>query len=434
MKKTTLNLINSFILLTQLFIFVPTIASTAEPSDLPKTYHYNFQLPIYESYLKQILPHAEPLADIPESIKMLMRNPGSSTEARQATHTTIITTLRDLIKNGSSDEINYFSKLLYTEADLINDYMSFLQSHVDISENIIHDRQITALLKDHLSTINSLDFFDGKYQKTDETDLHLHGFLPYQLYRSNNTCFLYFPRSVIKQKNPDSSEINPIFLAYLRQLKAENKKHLYVNLTKRIRSEREDILAIENVANSEEFKNTFFLVTLFRDGDFYWQDGEWVDKSDATEFKSRLKETFFDTNCCNWPACIKDLNWEETVSTIVEKVHLDYFDNTSELTLEQRDGYVELASLFVIEELRNIIKPDYVNASCAYTMDRGPGFYSLEYVYEMLKNKSFNTEAKRKFLTIILAPPLIAHLRPSHDYRIDRLATAIDLLLDHQER
>lgn len=208
--------------------------------------------------------------------------------------------------------------------------------------------------------------------------------------------------------------IQPEFRRFL-QLEAP-KRHLYVNLMKRYGDEGSLSRAIENLENEAE---NLAVVTLDKNTPFYWQSDEFAEINDAKEFKFNLlkalngKRYYFSSKLNQFPDRLPD---------IIESVHSKYFKGSPSLTGQERQDFIEIVYISILDALVNEYKPLTMNISCKQAMDRGPGL-ALLWIVSREGEKNIKSEA-----ALFLAPPLLIHNRPSHLPRLQRLLSAFSTI------
>lgn len=269
------------------------------------------------------------------------------------------------------------------------------------------------------------DFFE--YLKTTFTDLKSRypkskTTLSNDSYSEGNLPFLQFELSGIKvirmglpmietsyfQSLFFPPSINPEFVRFIRL----QKRHLYVNLMKREGLEGPASVALEALELKEP---KLAIVTLDKNSDFYWQKGNYPDT--AAEFKSLfLKKLTDKKGAYYWSYHLE--NWPSQLEEILEDVHRSYFPQNDLFTKEERQAFIELAYLEILDRLTQSLLPSSLNITCKHAIDRGP---SLAVLWQMKKGAA----TERQVTALLLAPPLLMHNRMSHKARLDRfIATA----------
>lgn len=417
-----------------MFLSPLSIFASASPThvvDLKQTFEANFTNPIFDKYFEQIANYAQKLEHLPLEFKAIFLSPGETVIEKRLTHKKIVNMLRETFENKDLDskalaEINALSSAIFTGTFLKNEYEEFLSQYIDLSDEMISSLPLSQLILLYHGQLEE-SFKNSKYfhEDTTKNDYHLDGFLPSRIYTIDNRHHLHTPNPLIKNKLTNKKTINPTFLSYLDHLKSEKKKHLYVS----VKSVREELVKL---SQTEEYKDTFILVTLDRGTDFYFQEKGWEEKNNAEEFKENLKKHVFGNHLnFYWPPLLMEHGWVEQTSEFIEKIHNQYFKKSSTLTQVERCAFIETMNAEMIHCLCEFFDPQFVNATCEYTCDRGPSQYVFSYLYDILKRRGQLTiDEKRYLITMFFVPPIIAHNRNAHDYRANRLSETVDILFN----
>lgn len=176
------------------------------------------------------------------------------------------------------------------------------------------------------------------------------------------------------------------FRGFLRAYLSEKKKHLFFNLQDRISwQEHARSSSIEELQNSAEFSETLVVVTLSKNSEFYYQNGDYISLSSYEEFIEQFKnqlnrpETsgfFFPQNL------IKSLfPWFDEA---FQFLHQTFFKSSSNLTRQEREDFIEIFYLLLIMKIIELTKPSSISFSCKDGVDVGAaqmgafyGFYSI---------------------------------------------------------
>ncbi len=401
------------------------------PENTKENYEINFTSTISDQYFQQVSEKAKELKNLPEEFKILLVDAqGQAPKEKKNTHEAIITLLRDLLDRKDEidpivlEDIDALSFLLITETDNFLEQEKVLRNYVDLSDEAIEFKPLPELIQEIYTTL-SKKFADTDHYSKNPTkfDAHYEGFLPSRLFTIGISQYIYMFNPIMHDKTTKEESISPIFPSYLRHLKKINKKHLYLNVMSRVNE-------LEQLAESAEFKDVFMLVTLDKSTEFYHQKNNWLNKNDTKEFKAIFEQNLL-TNSVNfqWHSEFQEHGWNEIISNVIEHVHSSYFENAPTLDASQRGAFIEISYAIIMKEMRLMYKPDYINATCRFTIDRGPSQYALEYAYDIIeKNGQLTTEEKRNLLNLFYTSPLISHYRTSHDYRVNRLSATMGVL------
>lgn len=261
--------------------------------------------------------------------------------------------------------------------------------------------------------------FDGMQHPSSEEDNFLHGNLPFLLFATSE-----LPSTrIIRMGHPAgnftgwinsvaSPKIHPEFLLFLWL----QPSHLYVNLMKRMGMESAGSQAIEEL--EKQFPN-LYVITLDKNSPFYWQDRKhYPEVMGSAAFQDLFFEQMTEENGnYYWSDRLDPLNWTQELKNIMAGVHRDYFANQAELSMTERQDFIELTYLALLDTLTAKWQPASMNISCRQGMDRGP---SLAVLWMLQKNQL----DEKAIGPLLLGPPLLIHNRASHASRIERFSSA----------
>ncbi len=397
--------------------------------DKKQNFEANFSSDIFDQYFEQMAAISQKFKKLPDEFKAVFSHSGETIADKRLTHEKMIKLLRETYQSHNLDsevlkEVNAMSAALFSEANVKDSYQAFLSQYIDLSDEAINAVSLPQLVLQYYAPL--VEIFKNSDHFSEERikyDYHLQGFLPVRIYSIDGVHHLYTPNPIIKDKISNSTTLNPLFLSYLNHLKKEQKKYLYVS----VKSISEELV---NLSESEEYKEVFNLIIIDRTTDFYFQKNEWEEKNDAIEFKKNLMKNIFENNTnFYWPTELLEQDWVNKITDIIENVHSKYFQNHLTLTKAERGAFIEIVNAEMIIAACEFFKPDFVNMTCEYTMDRGPSQFAFLYLYDIMqKSGQLTTEEKRDFITLFFVPPMIAHNRTSHDYRVNRLSETIEVL------
>ncbi|KIC71776.1 hypothetical protein [Candidatus Protochlamydia amoebophila] len=208
-------------------------------------------------------------------------------------------------------------------------------------------------------------------------------------------------------------QISPEFLFFLKN----QPHHFYVNLMKRKGREGALTRALERL---EDRRENLSIITLDKNSSFYWQYA-----SDYPEiFDSEAFKDIFLNKMCGieshyfWSKHLEPGKWKETLQEILNHVHFVIFKNVRLLNRQERQDFIEITYLAILNSLQEKWKPSSMNITCKQGMDRGPSLMVLWMLYNEL------IENNEKLTNLLLTPPLVIRNRSSHRSRLDRFVSA----------
>lgn len=286
-------------------------------------------------------------------------------------------------------------------ANLNKAYQEFLSRYIPPYRS----GNFTDYLKTSLSKLRANPSFDGLKHNSPYDDSLKEGNLPFLQFR------LPIGTAVIRMAMPVMDErfttpkIHPEFLAFIRG----QKKHLYVNLMKRHGLEGPLSKAIESLDKSEP---ALAVVTLDKNSPFYWQEGDFPNF--ASDFKNLFLKHMQEGRDFYWSSQV-----EIDLKGLLEKVHFASFQKKSILTQKERQDFIELVYLEILDNLTLSFRPESMNITCKQAMDRAP---SLAVLWQW----KHNLVSKEEAAALLFAPPLLVHNRPTHRSRLDRFISALE--------
>lgn len=220
------------------------------------------------------------------------------------------------------------------------------------------------------------------------------GNLPYQtfqLYTNDKTIHVFRCSNIVRDEEKEEkvltkASIGEQFKMYLDACRREGKKHLYVNLMLRHVTGNNETLRSKLIEDLEvEYSGTLNVVSLDRNSDFYLQKGAFKDKNDAVTFKNTLKKHLGNKDFYYWSKDLNEAEWQIQLDTIVEEIYAFNFSGQAELTLEQRQAFIELTYVKIIEALLKATNSDSCNYTCKSCIDRGGITNAIMYLYSLYK-------------------------------------------------
>lgn len=198
--------------------------------------------------------------------------------------------------------------------------------------------------------------------------------------------------------------------------------HLYINLMKRHGKEGAGSHAIEEL---DKQIPQLHVATLDKNSAFYWQN-EQPETMAVDLFKSQYLEHLTANNGnYYWPAKVKGDHsaWRLEIKSYLDKVQEAYYADRAQLDRSERQDFIELSYLVIMEGLTDKLQPSSLNMTCNHGIDRAPSLIALWLLY----NKQISD---RQIAALLLAPPLLVHNRTAHASRIARFVTAAKVLAE----
>lgn len=375
---------------------------------------------------EQITPSNHPLFTLRQLFTTNLPQDGI---AKRAFHTAFLTRLRVLLFSQPHDNLQLVNQVcfwMYTQPHLLENYWQFLHT-LPTQPPLLNGalNSFPAIVEGYYQQLKKNGQLNGYYPLSlSHTDPHYSGQIPSAIYRIGETTLVHFSRPLIEDKKQKSVFISPEFKAYLSYLRSKQQTHLYINLMHRQGKESHLSKILERLEEDPEFESVIAVATLDKNSPFYWQKNEYAFLSKAAEFKkiflnqllTRTKEAVF-----KWPNKIPLDEWKQVIYRLINTIHIDYFSERSVLSRPERQQFIEIMLVKLIEALIEREKPSFCNISCKHSIDRGPSMLSLFYAYNCLQaQKKWSEADEQLILTLLFAPALVAHNRPPHTYRLQR--------------
>ncbi len=151
-----------------------------------------------------------------------------------------------------------------------------------------------------------------------------------------------------KQAIINKAEIVGEFRGYLRSLKPK-ERHLMINFQDRTSwIELARNRALEGLQKNAEFGQKFFLMTLPKSSDFYYQNAEYANVQSAADFLATFQAQLASSEECGFLLPIPPKEMSSFVEKILPAIHKHYFRNKSTLERGEREDFIELFYQFLI--------------------------------------------------------------------------------------
>lgn len=328
---------------------------------------------------------------------------------RRSFHEAFVSNLRQDPSKGVAN--------VFLSANLTSAYQRFLNQFIPPYHP---GEDLIVYLENSLKRIRALPSFSGLNHNSSYDDSLMEGnlpFLQFMLPNSKKTAVIRMAMPALDEQRFFSNEqIHPEFLAFIRG----QNKHLYVNLMKRHGMEGGLSKTLESLDSKEP---SFAVVTLDKNSSFYWQEGDFP--SAAAAFKELFLRKMLDGKDFFWSSQLSK-NLETDLRLILNQVHSDYFHENSLLDQKDRQNFIELTYLAILDYLAETLHPDSMNITCKQAMDRAP---SLAVLWQW----KLGLAKEEELAALLFAPPLLVHNRPTHRSRLNRLILALEFFYPNNQ-
>lgn len=270
--------------------------------------------------------------------------------------------------------------------------------------------------------------------------------LPSQLYTLVNdqmhlTC-LRMP-CPLRQEYIGKAEFAEEFFAFLRSLALEKReqRHLLINLQDRTSwQEHARCLCLEDLQKKGEFANSLIVATLPRSGDFYHQQGSYINLNDANDFIAAFKEQIASGEQCGYflSGVIHSKEIQAFAADAMKMIHHLFFGNKADLIRKNRMDFIEIFYLFLVLKIIDVCKPDTISFTCKDGIDTGAVFAAEFYAFMKMMNRHKSWDkGEQNFISYLLyASALILRDRAIDNQHLNRMLSAMTVIsaeLDMQE-
>ncbi len=407
------------------FKIFPPIEEGKNVFDSPIYSHYRFKLkqwvanhPAYETV--KILPLTVYQKKVKALLDEIDKQPGTPQEQR-ASHEALIKKIRELsvlsqnLNQEEQEHRKFFEEMihwLFLEVDLKPQMQDFLYRYVNPPKE-----DVLIYLQEIQKRLHARQQFNGIKQQAFYEDQFLQGNLPsFVALLNNQTKLIRLGQPVCQNFRLLwwclSPQISPEFLLFLNK----HPHHFYVNLMKRKGVEGPLTHALETLENKNDH---FYVITLDKNSSFYWQrNPEYPEEIESKDFK----QIFLDNMCSSkgnyfWSKYLDASIWKEELKKMIHQVHASIFHHQEHLNRKERQDFIEITYLLILDHLVDKWNPPSMNITCRQGMDRGPSLMVLWLLHKRLLGKE-------DIAAVLLASPLIIHNRSSYASRIERLTSA----------
>ena len=380
-------------------------------------------------------------------LRIIQEVPATASERQW--HQRFIMTLRAVAKGEKepetplskeiSDFLDSFSFWLFSQVDLSNAYVASFEREIGLKRLQDSTREnIVPLIDTIYQSQMKEPSYTGYCKAGYLTDSLMEGNMPSVVvrYGQKRVPVMRVGTMVLDVKNSSDSPslaIDESFMHYLKAAGKMGKKHLYVNTVRRgIAHVKKNEIEVRRTKLLEGMESdvqlpAFRMITLDKNSDFYFQIEAFSELKEASQFKKRFLQHLFDEGEDGkfyWSKELKGPLWSDRVRALVEKVHTSYFAGKSELTVEERRAFIEIAYVFLIEAAIQQLDVDVANVSCHYCVDRGASLLGLVSLHQLLQQPEVSGLDLSKMMAYLFGPGIFLHNRPIHDYRVAILETA----------
>ena len=217
------------------------------------------------------------------------------------------------------------------------------------------------------------------------------------------------------------------FRGFLRFYAKNRKKHLFVNLQGQSWQECARSRCMETLQKNAEFNEQLIVATIPKSGDFYYQNGEFMNRNAADEFIAEFKKVLSQPE--EWgffiPPRLSTQELKKFTDDAISFIHQDFFNNQKNLSRRNREDFIEIFYQLLILKWIETIKPDSISLTCKDSVDIGAA--ALTMFYGFLRILKGGVSQETDFLRYLLyAPALFVRERAIDPERLTRALAALE--------
>jgi hypothetical protein len=261
----------------------------------------------------------------------------------------------------------------------------------------------------------------------------LHGNDPFRLYSAHVSGRLV---QIIKIPSPTRQEIItkaqmcPEFLGFLRADVREKhpKKHLMIQLQDKTSwKEFARVKVLEDMQKDAEWKGNLMVLTMTKDTDFYFQNGEYLTLEKADEFIENFYQQIVSAECgFTLPPFLHTEANQKKIRELLFWVHENFFENRAVLHRKDRLDFIEVFYHFFLLKLIKEIKPDTISFTCKDAVDVGGCMSASFYAFIKLMTQQVLIKQDEDLLSFLFyASALLVRERAVDPQRLHRLISAL---------
>ncbi len=236
--------------------------------------------------------------------------------------------------------------------------------------------------------------------------------------------------SPTRQEIITKAKVVPEFLGFLRADVREKhpKKHLMVQLQDKTSwKEFARVKVLEDLQREAEWKGNLVVLTLTKDTDFYFQNGEYLSLDLAKDFIENFFQQIESAECGYYlPPLVQTETMKKTILDLLFWVHENFFESKELLNRKERLDFIEIFYHFFILRLIKEIKPDSISFTCKDAVDVGGSLSASFYAFIKILSQQVLIKQDEDFLFYLFyACPLLVRERAIDPQRLHRLLSAL---------
>jgi hypothetical protein len=222
------------------------------------------------------------------------------------------------------------------------------------------------------------------------------------------------------------------FKGYLRHFSKESgqKKHLMVNFQDRTSwKEFARCKALDQLQNNAEFRRNFYVVTIPKSTDFYYQNFEYFNMEKADEFLASFIAQFDAPEECGFffPPTLKPEQLSSFIKQVIPFIHQEFFASAKTLPRRQREDFIEIFYQFFLLKLIDWFEPETMSFTCKDSLDTSAAAQATFFAFIQLFNQSFDQREEIDFFRwLMYSSAFFIRERPVDVERFNRSLSALE--------
>jgi hypothetical protein len=258
--------------------------------------------------------------------------------------------------------------------------------------------------------------------------------LPHPLYHmmigNKQSIHLRLP-SPTKQRMVNKAVITAEFEGMIEAYANRGKSLLVFNLQDRTSwKEHARCDVLEGLQSKRDFKGDIVVVTLPMDTDFYHQYAPYNHLNISEQFTTQLLDHIRDDSSgFYFPPQVKKVILGEFIDQLVDGIHKFIFEGRDLMTIEERQGFIDLVYLFIELKVLELVKPDTFAFTDKDGIDTGPAASTELFLFLHQINHMKNLKKEIEFLNMMLfSPSVIIRERAIFENRFNRMVQTVNLI------
>jgi hypothetical protein len=252
----------------------------------------------------------------------------------------------------------------------------------------------------------------------------------YSLRMNQHTLQILKIPSPTVQEVITKAKMAPEFLGFLRADVREKhpKKHLMIQLQDKTSwKEFARVKLLEDVQREAEWKGNLIVLTLSKDTDFYFQNGEYLALNSAKDFMALFVEQIQSNECGFYlPPILRGESRKKNMEKLLGWIHENFFENKEMLSRKNRLDFIEIFYHFFLLQLLAELSFDSISFTCKDALDVGGGMNASFYAFvKLLTQQVLVKEDEERLFSLFYTSCLLVRERAIDPQRMYRLFSAL---------